>query len=161
MFAQIVVEVTVAEGKKFDEGKPPLGLLSREALVQVARVLAFGAAKYDAHNWRQGIAWQRPLDAAMRHILAFNEGEDNDTETGLSHLAHAMCELMFVLEFQHTHPELDNRFKHPAGSLAQPEEVVKPAEHPPWFRCICGVTVIPGGVHDCPTIYGTVRVADG
>ena len=96
---------------KFDTDKLPVNLLSTEALNQTAAVLKFGADKYHAHNWRDGFAWSRPLAAAMRHIMAFNDGEDKDPESGLSHLAHAACCIMFLLEFEKTHPELDDRYK--------------------------------------------------
>lgn len=96
---------------KFDAGKPPMGLLSRTALEEVAKVMDFGAKKYAAHNWRNGFDWSRTLDAAARHLYAFIDGEDKDPESGLSHLAHAMCCLMFTLEFEKTHPELDDRWK--------------------------------------------------
>jgi hypothetical protein len=96
---------------KFDQDKLPLHLLSTEAMNQTAAVLAFGAQKYAEHNWREGFAWSRPLSAAMRHITAFNAGEDRDPESGLSHLAHAACCIMFLLEFEKTHPHLDDRFK--------------------------------------------------
>ena len=96
---------------KFDGDKLPVNLLSTEALNQTAAVLKFGADKYHAHNWRDGFAWSRPLAAAMRHIMAFNDGEDLDPESGLSHLAHAACCIMFLLEFEKTHPELDDRYK--------------------------------------------------
>jgi hypothetical protein len=96
---------------KFDTNKLPLNLLSTEAMNQTAAVLAFGAQKYAAHNWRAGFAWSRPLAAAMRHITAFNDGEDCDPESGLSHLAHAACCIMFLLEFEKTHPHLDDRYK--------------------------------------------------
>jgi hypothetical protein len=96
---------------KFDQNKLPLNLLSTEAMNQTAAVLAFGSEKYAAHNWRAGFAWSRPLAAAMRHITAFNDGEDRDPESGLSHLAHAACCIMFLLEFEKTHPHLDDRYK--------------------------------------------------
>ena len=96
---------------KFDSGKLPLHLLSTEAMNQTAAVLAFGAEKYAEHNWRKGFVWSRPLSAAMRHITAFNAGEDKDPESGLSHLAHAACCIMFLLEFEKTHQELDDRYK--------------------------------------------------
>lgn len=86
-------------------------LLSREALVQIAQVLTFGAKKYEAQNWRKGLAWSRVLGAALRHLMAFNDGEDKDPETGLSHLAHLGCCTMFLLEYEKTHKELDNRHK--------------------------------------------------
>lgn len=96
---------------KFDTDKLPLNLLSTEAMNQTAAVLKFGADKYAEHNWRKGFAWSRPLAAAMRHLTAFNDGEDKDPESGLSHLAHAACCIMFLLEFEKTHRELDDRYK--------------------------------------------------
>lgn len=96
---------------KFDSDKLPVNLLSSEALLQTAAVLKFGAKKYAEHNWRKGFLWSRPLAAAMRHLLAFNAGQDRDPESNLSHLAHAMCCIMFLLEFEKTHPELDDRYK--------------------------------------------------
>ena len=105
------VSLGAKQALKFDQDKLPLNLLSTEALNQTAAVLKFGADKYAEHNWRHGFAWSRPLAAAMRHLHAFNDGEDRDPESGLSHLAHCMCCIMFLLEFQKTHPELDDRYK--------------------------------------------------
>lgn len=99
------------EGKKYDEGKPPLGMIPYEALIEEARVMAYGAQKYDRDNWRAGIAWSRLIDASLRHITAFNSGENTDRETGLSHLAHARCCLGFLLNYITTHPELDDRYE--------------------------------------------------
>lgn len=96
---------------KHDQDKLPMHLLSTEALEQIAAVLQFGAQKYESHNWRKGFVWSRPLSAALRHILAFNNGEDRDPESNLSHLAHAACCIMFLLEFEKTRPELDDRYK--------------------------------------------------
>jgi hypothetical protein len=107
----VVGEMPTGSALKFDDGKLPLHLLSTEAMNQTAAVLAFGADKYAEHNWRKGFVWSRPLAAAMRHITAFNAGEDKDPESGLSHLAHAACCIMFLLEFEKTHKELDDRYK--------------------------------------------------
>ena len=107
----VVGKMPTGTALKFDDGKLPLHLLSTEAMNQTAAVLAFGADKYAEHNWRKGFVWSRPLAAAMRHITAFNAGEDKDPESGLSHLAHAACCIMFLLEFEKTHKELDDRYK--------------------------------------------------
>jgi hypothetical protein len=112
IFEQAIKELSpTGTALKFDDGKLPLHLLSTEAMNQTAAVLAFGAQKYAEHNWRKGFVWSRPLSAAMRHITAFNAGEDKDPESGLSHLAHAACCIMFLLEFEKTHKELDDRYK--------------------------------------------------
>lgn len=98
-------------GIKHDQDKPDMSLLSNIALIKVAEVMTFGKKKYSAHNWRGGFVWSRPLAAAARHLYAYIGGEDKDPETGISHLAHCACCLMFLLEFEETHKELDDRFK--------------------------------------------------
>lgn len=82
---------------KHDDEKVPLELIPPEALIEIAKVLGFGAKKYDAHNWRNGFKWSRLLGAALRHIVAYIGGENKDPESGLSHLAHAGCCIMFLI----------------------------------------------------------------
>lgn len=101
------------EPLKFDGGKPTPELLPFAALEQVSAVLAFGAAKYAPHNWRKGkgLAWSRLLGAALRHLLAWGRGEDNDAETGLSHLAHAACCILFLLSYVSEGGGTDDRWR--------------------------------------------------
>jgi hypothetical protein len=99
-----------SKGTKFDSEKPPLDLVDRVALVELARVLAHGAKKYDTWNWRKGLTQRQTCAAALRHIYAHLDGEDLD-ESGLPHLAHAFCEIMFALRFHITRPDLDDRYK--------------------------------------------------
>ena len=88
-------------GSKHDSGKPLMGAVPPNALLAVARVLTFGAEKYGRDNWRQvANAETRYLDAALRHLNAYQRGELADPESGESHLAHAVCSLMFMLEMQ-------------------------------------------------------------
>jgi len=89
----------MTEGKKFDGEKPRLYLLPPKTLVEVGKVLTYGAAKYDEHNWKKLDNLQnRYTGAALRHLFAHMDGEDLDEETNLDHLAHAICCLMFKLE---------------------------------------------------------------
>lgn len=76
-----------------------------------ARVLAFGANKYAAHNWRKGMLWTRLGDAALRHLTAWMDGEDTDPETGESHLAHLRATAGFLLEYQEFGLGEDDRYK--------------------------------------------------
>lgn len=101
----------VKEGVKHDLGKPRISLISRVFLIGIANVLTFGAKKYDADNWRLGMDWRRAIDATLRHVLAWADGEDLDPETGLSHLYHAACELMFLAEWQEFGVGRDDRYK--------------------------------------------------
>lgn len=97
-------------GLKYDKSKPRMDLLSTEALTQIAYAMTAGAEKYGDHNWRGGLAWSRTIAAAMRHLTAFNAGENVDPETGLSHIAHLGCNVMFLLDYIKSHPELDDRY---------------------------------------------------
>jgi hypothetical protein len=100
-----------AGGLKFDGDKPRMDLLDPEALDELAKVLTFGAKKYCDENWRKGISYRRLLAAALRHVFAFMRGEDNDPETGLSHMAHAMCCAMFVIWMQKHRADMDDRYR--------------------------------------------------
>lgn len=98
------------EAIKFDTGKPPLSLIPRTALEEEAKVMAFGAGKYGRDNWRGGMDFSRLMDATLRHVYAFADGEDKDKETGLSHLAHARCCLAFLLEYEGKKIGKDDRY---------------------------------------------------
>jgi hypothetical protein len=105
--------VTTSEPVKADDGKPALDLLPFGALEEIGKVLAFGAKKYAAHNWRQGkgLEFGRLLAAALRHLCAWGRGESKDAETGLSHLAHAACCVLFLLSYEVEGGGIDDRWK--------------------------------------------------
>lgn len=89
-----------------------MDLLDSQAIEGLAQVLTFGAIKYDPHNWRGGISYSRLLAATLRHVLAIQRGEDIDPESGLLHVDHAQCCLMFLSHFMHNNrQDLDNRYK--------------------------------------------------
>jgi len=99
-------------GRKFDSGKPRLGLLPPHAVLAIARVLTIGSRKYEDHNWLHVAgAETRYMDAMLRHVFAHMSGEQTDPETGENHLAHAGCCLMFLLdsaESGHKFPTVQN-----------------------------------------------------
>lgn len=89
------------QGIKYDGEKPKMHLLPPKATLEVAKVLTFGAQKYNEENWRKLDNLQdRYSSGALRHIFAHIDKEDLDPESGLSHLAHAICCLMFKLEIE-------------------------------------------------------------
>ena len=86
-------------GRKFDGGKPQYGLLPPLALRATVDVLTFGAEKYEPDNWKfVPDSKRRYFDALQRHLWAYKEGEEIDPESGMHHLARAMCCLMFLYE---------------------------------------------------------------
>jgi len=86
-------------GRKFDGNKLEYGLLPPLALEETVKVLTFGAQKYERDNWQKvPDSKRRYFDAMERHIWAWKKGEIMDNESGIHHLAHAMCCLMFLYE---------------------------------------------------------------
>lgn len=94
-------------GKKHDGAKSRVDLIPVVALLRVGEVLAFGARKYGEDNWQHvPQARDRYYAAALRHLYAWRDGEENDPESGLPHLAHAACCVLFLLWFDHRGPGL-------------------------------------------------------
>lgn len=93
-------EKTSIEGHKYDNGKLPWDLLPPDAVEEIIKVLSFGASKYGAYNWARGMSWSRVFAALMRHMWAWWGGQNKDPETGISHLAHAGCCILFLLAYE-------------------------------------------------------------
>ena len=87
------------EGRKNDDGKLRYDLLPPDALEGVVAVLTYGCKKYSDRNWENGIKYGRVFAALMRHMWAWWRGEENDVETGLSHLDHAHCCILFLYAY--------------------------------------------------------------
>jgi hypothetical protein len=93
--------VAPPSGRKDDQGKPQYRLLPTRGLAAIVDVLTFGAVKYAPDNWqRVDNASARYEDAMLRHLFAWKAGETNDPESGLPHLAHAGCCLLFLMHFE-------------------------------------------------------------
>lgn len=106
-------------GVKHDGEKVRMDLLPAFALEEIAKVMTFGAKKYEAHNWKKGIAYSRLIGAALRHLLAWARGEELDPESGLTHLAHAGCCIVFLIWTHKFRADLDDRSKDPAVTPGQ------------------------------------------
>lgn len=94
-------EDSTPQAIRYDTGKADWSLMPFEAVEEINKVLEFGAAKYSAHNWKtgEGFKYTRVLNSLLRHVFAFMRGEDNDPESGLSHMAHAGCNVLFILYY--------------------------------------------------------------
>ena len=85
-------------GMKFDKRKPRMSLMPKGVINSVIAVLEFGAGKYKEDNWKRVEDGRtRYYDATMRHVGAWWDGEKNDPETNMPHLAHAVCCLAFLM----------------------------------------------------------------
>lgn len=96
---------------KHDQGKPDLSIIPKEALDQLAYAFMYGEKKYGRHNYRNGMDWHRVISAALRHITAFNDGEDLDAESGLSHIAHGLACLSMLAVYHSKSVGKDTRVK--------------------------------------------------
>lgn len=79
--------------------KMPLHLWPETATLFGAMALLEGALKYGRGNWRvAGVRASIYYDACRRHIDRWFEGEDNDPDSGLPHLAHALACLAILVD---------------------------------------------------------------
>jgi hypothetical protein len=86
-------------------------LIPWDAMEEVSRVYAFGAQKYDDHNWLKGYKWSLSFAALFRHVAKAMLGEDRDPESGLLHLAHAAFHCLALITFVIRELGTDDRFK--------------------------------------------------
>lgn len=98
-------------GTKDDKGKPDLSLNPKAATWGMARALTYGANKYGRYNFKKGIEYTRLSAACMRHLTAFLEGEDIDSESGNHHVHHALASLAMLADMIENRPEMDDRYK--------------------------------------------------
>ena len=96
-------------GARYNKGKPDYSLIPLATMADEARVWAYGKAKYAAWNWAKGQDWDVPFACLMRHLAAWQAGEELDPESLLPHLAHAMCNLRMLTLFAKNYPEGDTR----------------------------------------------------
>lgn len=96
-------------GARYNTGKADYSLIPLSTLEDEARVWMYGQQKYAAWNWAKGMAWSVPLACALRHLSAWQKGEELDPESGLPHLAHVMCNIRMLTLYAKTYPEGDDR----------------------------------------------------
>ena len=86
------------KGIKHDQGKLRWDLLPVEPVEELVKVVTYGATKYSEQGWKDVEPYaDRYYAACLRHLMAWRKGEKYDKESGLSHLAHAMCCIVFIL----------------------------------------------------------------
>lgn len=98
-------------GARYNDGKPDYSLLPLFTLEDEIRVWMYGASKYSSWNWSKGMLWSVPYSCILRHLSAWQRGEDVDPESGLPHLAHVMCNVRMLTLYAKNYPEGDDRPK--------------------------------------------------
>lgn len=101
--------------KKFDNDKLRYDLVPPKSLEKVVKILTLGSKKYNDNNWVKCDSLMRYYAAAQRHLNAWANNEDVDIESSETHLAHAACCLMFMMEIQDINKNADDRYKRPVN----------------------------------------------
>lgn len=90
--------------------KSPLNLVPPVAIAHTAEAFRDGAAKYGPYNWRdENVSASIYVAAALRHITAWNDGEEFAEDSGTHHLGHAMACLAIILDAQSVDKLVDDR----------------------------------------------------
>ena len=95
----------MSEFMKFDSGKNMVSLVDPKFILGVGQILTFGANKYAKNNWKLNEDLDRYKDATLRHMYAYLSGELLDPESGLPHLDHVACNIMFLRYNEHSTKE--------------------------------------------------------
>ena len=103
------------KGTRYNEGKLKCGLVHYESLEPMIKVLEFGANKYGIGNWQKGLDKREILESLQRHLAALMDGEEFDSETGISHMGHIQCNAMF-------YNYMDNKIKKDERNIAKLSE---------------------------------------
>jgi len=128
-------------GLRYNISKNRLSLIPSDALEGLGNVLTYGANKYTytnfyddnsnliktekgihesknrkvitgANNWRLGMKWSTVIDSLERHLLAYKNGEDYDSESGCMHIDHILTNAAFLKTYYRIYPQGDDRL-HP------------------------------------------------
>lgn len=97
---------------RYDADKLRYDLLPTSALEELTKIITMGAKKYAPRNWEKGMNWSRCIASLKRHLAEFEKGVDYDSESGLLHIAHVMCNAAFLTEYYRIHPQGDDRNHH-------------------------------------------------
>lgn len=129
---------------KVSLSKVPVAGLIHEALA-----MRDGAAKYGPHNWRENkVIGTIYVDACLRHLFAWFDGEDYAPDSGVHHLGHAKACLGILLDALETGNLDDDRpIEGVAAELFAQYEVKRPRELP-----VLDLTGANGGLLTSPNV---------
>lgn len=104
-----VTPVEAGDSSRKDTGKDAgFHLLPYVGLRELARLYKIGADKYEPRGWEKGMAWSRIVDPMFRHLFKWLGGEKYDQVDGQHHLAAVAWACFALMEYEETHPELDD-----------------------------------------------------
>lgn len=94
-------EFTTGAVRDMHEGKGDMASLPFAALLRLSKHYEAGAKKYGRWNYTKGILVSSFMDSALRHIVKYMDGQDDE-----DHLAAAAFNILGAMEMEEKHPEL-------------------------------------------------------
>ena len=96
---------------RFNDGKPQLNyiLTAPHAVKGLSQVFEFGAKKYARNNWQKGLKITEVMDSLLRHLMAYQNGEEVDSDSGLKHVHHITWNALILAEMAETRKDMDDR----------------------------------------------------
>lgn len=107
-----VTKLRITENPKESEGrkKPPIHLIPPRVIEEISLALQEGANKYGEYNWRKiGVRHSTYYSSTFRHLIAWFEGEDIDSDSGLSHITKAISGLIVLRDSMLQQNDIDDR----------------------------------------------------
>ena len=84
-------------------GKGRFDLIPFQAIMRLAQHYENGAEKYSPRNWEKGMPISRYCDAAMRHLIKYIDGWDDE-----DHLAAVMWNVAAIMHHEAELPDMQD-----------------------------------------------------
>lgn len=94
---------------RHNSGKRKWSLVDFKALEPMVEVLEFGAEKYSADNWKNGLPYKEICESLLRHTVEFLEGGNLDPESGKPEVGHILANAMFLSHMFLFRKDMDDR----------------------------------------------------
>jgi hypothetical protein len=98
----------IQESKRYNAGKIQTREVDPDFIMGIGEVLTKSRAKYEAFNWQKDTPFSVPYESLLRHLMAFQKGEELDKESGCHHLLHVATNIMF-LYYHRNNVKMDDR----------------------------------------------------
>lgn len=90
--------------------KAPMSTVSAPVLAELGVAMLEGALKYGRHNYRVvGVRSSVYYDGTLRHLMSWWEGEDIDSDSGISHITKAIASLVVFRDAMINDKVIDDR----------------------------------------------------
>lgn len=114
--SNLKVDIILPESKETNPkdavgvAKAPMSTVPTQVIAELGIAMMEGARKYGRSNYRiAGCRSSVYYDAAMRHLMAWWEGQDIDPDSGLSHVSKAIASLAVLRDCQINGNAVDDR----------------------------------------------------